>query len=183
MSNFNRSKKLFFHLFALPAFLGTLSIPGCIFWHKEKPIPPVEVVVDVAQERLIEQDLEKIDSKILNIDSQTLRDVLKTQREEKPGNVVATDGTFIVVDVRDFDSYSRCRIRGSINIPLKEISVEAREWDRARKIVLYCNGNGCSLSKKAARRLLLDGFGKVFEYEGGIAKWKKLGFEFDGPCN
>jgi len=177
-----RSKKLFVHLFLLPAFLGTVSIPGCLVWNKEEPVAPVkEEIVDVAVELMIEKDLESVDSKILSIDSQTLREVLKTKIDENSLRAILEDASLIVVDVRDFDSYSRCRIRGSVNIPLGEISGEAKDWDRAKKIVIYSAGRGCKLSKKGARRLVIDGFGKVFEYEGGIAEWKKLAFELDGP--
>ena len=48
------------------------------------------------------------------------------------------NGTAVLVDVRDAQSYSFLRAEGAISIPLQEIAARAGELPRGKQIVTYC---------------------------------------------
>lgn len=43
-------------------------------------------------------------------------------------------------------------------------------------LVLYCTGEGCSVSKAAGAELVQNGYKKVFVLDGGLAAWEASGF-------
>jgi 3-mercaptopyruvate sulfurtransferase SseA len=48
-------------------------------------------------------------------------------------------GTALVVDVRPATSYQQSHIKGSINIPLEEVTARVNELPRDKTIVTYCS--------------------------------------------
>jgi rhodanese-related sulfurtransferase len=81
----------------------------------------------------------------------------------------ATPGFFLLLDVREPYEFELCRIQGSVNIPLDEISGRLNELDEERDTVLICHHGRRSL--QAALFLEQNGFTSVFNLTGGIEAW------------
>jgi rhodanese-related sulfurtransferase len=159
-------------LVIFPGCVGIFQLPGC---EKKRPVVPVDVQpIETAPDQLLEREDFDVDSQILTIDVQSVHEVLAARSPD--------DSSFRVVDVRGFDRYADCRVHGAINVPVKDIVEESREWDRGEKIILYTTSPVSDLAHKAARRLIAKGFNKVFVLEGGIDAWYKAKLPVDGPC-
>lgn len=91
-------------------------------------------------------------------------------------------GAAIVVNVLEADYYDDCHIASSINVPLSGLKEACDDWDKDKKIVVYCARHECEASKEAAKLLTSLGFSKVCCYEGGTKEWHQKGFACDGPC-
>src|SRR5688572_10182596 len=81
----------------------------------------------------------------------------------------ATPGFFLLLDVREPHEFELCRIQGSVNIPLDEISQRLDELDEDRETVVICHHGRRSL--QAALFLEQNGFSSVFNLTGGIEAW------------
>ncbi|MFL5618023.1 MAG: rhodanese-like domain-containing protein [Gemmatimonadaceae bacterium] len=98
-----------------------------------------------------------------------------------------TDGSAVVFDVRPTREYAVSHIPGALNVAAKpdvEMSMyvsdvaeigRALKGDKARPIVLYCNGPFCGKSKRVATELLDAGYVNVRRYQLGIPVWRALG--------
>ena len=99
---------------------------------------------------------------------------------------ILTDGSAVVLDARPFLEYAISHIPGALNVAAKPgvpISVyvsDVREverlvgGDKARPLVLYCNGPFCGKSKRLSEELLAAGFTQVRRYQLGIPVWRAL---------
>jgi rhodanese-related sulfurtransferase len=86
----------------------------------------------------------------------------------------------IVIDTRSLDLYNKEHIPGAINVPHRNMNIEAtKSWDRNAVYVSYCNGIGCNGSTKGAFKLASLGF-NVKELIGGLDWWKRDGFSTEG---
>ncbi len=90
--------------------------------------------------------------------------------------------SLLVVNVLDKEIYNDCHIAGSIQVPFADFEKEAKTWNPATKVVIYCSGYMCTASGHAARMLKKLGFEKVWAYEEGMAGWKQAGLPTEGPC-
>lgn len=87
---------------------------------------------------------------------------------------------FLLVDVRDEQSYQECHLPHAINLPGRRIQAETTaDWDRNQVVVTYCWGPACNGATKAAARLAQLGF-HVKEMLGGIEYWRKEGGAVEG---
>jgi len=98
-----------------------------------------------------------------------------------------------VVDTRVGNEFAESHIRGAINIPYKEGSRKARDFDAAqdsfdlaklpadkgKPIVFYCNAGECWKSYKASTVALRAGYREVYWFRGGLPEWKKMGLPVD----
>lgn len=89
---------------------------------------------------------------------------------------------FTAVNVLTRDYYDDCHIKGSISVPLMQLKLIAKDWDKNRSIVVYCAQKSCPLSKKAYVVLREMGFKRIAAYEGGIKEWREKGFRTEGTC-
>lgn len=90
-----------------------------------------------------------------------------------------------LINVLPSDCCSECSISGSINIPVHKLEkklANAKKWPRDRKIVVYCAGGDCPLSKYAYQILTKLGFVDVQILAGGITEWVADKMLVDGPC-
>jgi rhodanese-related sulfurtransferase len=86
----------------------------------------------------------------------------------------------IVVDTRKPTAFEAEHIRGSINIPHREMNKEqTQKLDRNVLYITYCDGIGCNASTKGALNMAKLGF-NVKELIGGLEWWKKDGYETNG---
>ena len=100
---------------------------------------------------------------------------------------ILADRSAVVFDVRPTREYAVSHIPGALNVAAKpgvEMSMHvsdvaeigrALNGDKARPIVLYCNGPFCGKSKRVATELLDAGYGNVRRYQLGIPIWRALG--------
>ncbi len=86
------------------------------------------------------------------------------------------DGTCLV-DVRPLKDYERCRIPGSIQIPL--FALASREYLKPSHLVLIGHGYDSGKLERACARLIASGF-RATVLEGGIAAWVKKGRPLEG---
>lgn len=93
-----------------------------------------------------------------------------------------TEDDLVVINVLSDRVYTDCHIKGSINVPLHEMIQKTKDWDRNKKIVVYCALEECDASEKAYILLSALDFKNVIEYPGGILEWFNLGYPVTGPC-
>lgn len=120
----------------------------------------------------------------------------ETPRELAGATIVAADRVkqlldrgVPIVDTRVGNEFAESHIRGAINIPYKEHSLKAPNFnaaqdnfdlaklpqDKDKPIVFYCNSGECWKSYKASTVALRAGYRQVFWFRGGYPEWKKMG--------
>lgn len=90
-----------------------------------------------------------------------------------------------VVNVLPRDICIDCCIPGSINIPTHQLNSKnskLKRWPRSAKIIIYCAGGDCPLSKYAYQALHALGFTDVAILDGGMRLWKKNLLPTVGRC-
>ena len=97
------------------------------------------------------------------------------------------DKSAIVFDVRSSLEFSISHIPGAVNVAQRPGSSKALYvsdvaeigrvlgGDKAKPIVLYCNGPFCGKSKRVGEDLLAAGFTNVRRYQLGMPVWRALG--------
>ncbi len=85
--------------------------------------------------------------------------------------MMKTETSYIILDVRRPDEYAEGHIPGAINVPNESIgSAEIPELpDKAQLILVYCRSG--RRSKEAAGKLVKLGYTNIVEF-GGILDWK-----------
>ncbi len=95
-----------------------------------------------------------------------------------------------VVDTRVANEYADSHIKGAINVPYKEKSAKAADFDASQDswdmskipadkgahLVLYCNAGECWKSYKSAKMAVKAGYKNVYWFRGGMPEWKSKGF-------
>lgn len=94
-----------------------------------------------------------------------------------------------VIDARVANEYAESHIKGAKNVPYKEKSAKAADFDPAQDsfdlakvpadksapVVFYCNAGECWKSYKASAVAIKAGYTKVNWFRGGIPEWKAKG--------
>ena len=100
---------------------------------------------------------------------------------------ILADKNAVVFDTRPAREYAVSHIPGALNVSAKPgvpISLYVSDvaeigrtlsGDKARAIVLYCNGPFCGKSKRLATELLDAGYANVRRYQLGVPVWRALG--------
>lgn len=95
-----------------------------------------------------------------------------------------------VIDARVANEYAESHIKGAINVPYKEKSAKAVDFDAKQDsidlgklpankntaIIIYCNGPECWKSYKASTAAIKAGYKTVYWYRLGIPEWKTKGY-------
>ena len=91
-----------------------------------------------------------------------------TQAEAR--EIMASDGSYIILDVRTLEEFDEVHIPGAICIPNEEIGTsEIPELpDKDQIILVYCRSG--RRSKIASEKLVALGYTNVLEF-GGIIDW------------
>jgi sulfur-carrier protein adenylyltransferase/sulfurtransferase len=79
-------------------------------------------------------------------------------------------GTFTLLDVRQPFEYEEAHLPGAKLIPLPKLLDSVYELDRDQPILVYCATGGRSMM--AAQLLSNQGFGEVYQVQGGINAWE-----------
>ncbi len=84
-----------------------------------------------------------------------------------------------VVDVRTNNEYKNGYIQKAQNIDYLSptFDLEIQQLDKSKPVVVYCEKGGRSSS--CVDKMKKAGFVKIYELEGGIAKWKFKGFPLE----
>jgi len=112
------------------------------------------------------------------INTISAEDLLQEMEEAE----IHEDLPITVINVLDRDYFLDCRIKDSINIPVDILDEEVEDWDRGRKIVVYCASEDCSLSGQAYQILDDMGFSNIRAFEGGVKQWKEQHYPLEGSC-
>lgn len=100
------------------------------------------------------------------------------------------DGGAKMVDTRVANEYADAHIKGAINVPYKEKSAKAVDYDASQdsfdlsklpsdkgaKLIFQCNGPECWKSYKGANAAIKGGYKSVHWFRGGFPEWKGKGF-------
>ncbi|MDX1612136.1 MAG: rhodanese-like domain-containing protein [Candidatus Thermoplasmatota archaeon] len=81
---------------------------------------------------------------------------------------------FLLVDVRDPESFQKGHVEGAVNIPFQQLGKAMNALDPEQNILTYCYDHPCLLSARAARMLSSKGF-KVKDVIGGFEDFEKKG--------
>ena len=80
-----------------------------------------------------------------------------------------------LVDIRPSKQFKECRIPGSVNIPLPQITIGEQRLAHAQRIIVYANGWNDNMSAAAAKKLLYLGYVNVYDFRGGLEQWVEKG--------
>lgn len=95
----------------------------------------------------------------------------------------------VLIDARVANEFVNERIVGAKNLPYKEKSAKAVDFDAAldsfdlgalpvdkqAPVIFYCNAGECWKSYKASTLAIRAGYRNVYWMRGGIPEWKKKG--------
>ena len=88
--------------------------------------------------------------------------------------VEAKDKKYLVVDVRDRDSYKTGHVPTAINVPSRELDEHVSILPKNKTLILYCYHVVCFAAPKIALKLAKKGY-NVMEMVGGFDEWQKHG--------
>jgi rhodanese-related sulfurtransferase len=88
----------------------------------------------------------------------------------------------LLINALGVEAFADCSIKGSVNVPLKDLVNYAKNLDKNTEIIVYCAHAHCSVSRQAWHTLHKLGFNNVKAYEGGMREWFKLGLPCVGLC-
>jgi rhodanese-related sulfurtransferase len=94
-----------------------------------------------------------------------------------------------IIDTRVASEYAEGHIKGAVNVPYREKSEKAANFDaaqdefnlaklpadKAAAVVIYCNGPECWKSFKASSAAIKGGYTNVLWYREGFPNWKSKG--------
>lgn len=89
----------------------------------------------------------------------------------------AKDDLMVLVDVREHGAFVRCRIPGSINVPLH--AVKTKTFLRSTPLILVDDGFPCDRLEDQCQRLRSSGF-MSWLLEGGLNAWREAGAPMEG---
>ena len=126
---------------------------------------------------------------VTNIHSATLGEINPKTPEISTDELrhILADKSAIVFDVRPLLEFSISHIQGAVNVSQKPGTSKALYisdvaeigravgGNKAKPIVLYCNGPFCGKSKRVSEDLLAAGFTNVRRYQLGMPVWRALG--------
>ena len=82
-----------------------------------------------------------------------------------------------LVDVRTLEEYESGYIENAQNIDYNSpyFEKEIKKLDKSKPVIVYCQKGG--RSAKCAEKMKEAGFVKIYDLDGGLAKWKFKGFK------
>jgi len=100
------------------------------------------------------------------------------------------EGGVPIIDTRVANEYVESHIKGARNVPYKEKSAKAANFDpkedsfdlaklpadKGASVIFYCNAGECWKSYKASKSATVAGYKKVNWLRGGIPEWKAKGY-------
>ena len=81
---------------------------------------------------------------------------------------------YLIVDVRDSESYKTGHVPTAINVPSFELDKRISKLPKNKTLITYCYHVVCFSAPKIALKLAKKGY-KVMEMVGGFDEWQKHG--------
>ncbi|MCP8937158.1 rhodanese-like domain-containing protein [Alsobacter sp. SYSU M60028] len=93
---------------------------------------------------------------------------------------IVADGSSVILDTRPRSEFVNGHIPGANNLSaspsdLAEAVGQLVSGDKAKSLILYCNGPFCQASRRVSDLLLAAGFTNVRRYQLGMPIWRSLG--------
>ena len=99
---------------------------------------------------------------------------------EELNKMIEDKADFILIDARPEQMFKQEHITGAISLPADKVDAQtlAKLSDNMeKKLVFYCADTHCPASRIAAAKAFGAGYKYVYEYLGGIAQWKEVGYK------
>lgn len=95
----------------------------------------------------------------------------------KEAAAMYTEKKAVIVDVREDSEWNEQHIPGAIHIPLAQLNERLSELKQYKDgaVITQCKSGG--RSTKALDELKSAGFSKVYNMDGGIMAWEKVGLK------
>jgi rhodanese-related sulfurtransferase len=105
------------------------------------------------------------------------RDLIKRLSGPQYGETSSDRRCLVILDVRTLQEYRSGHLNGSINLDFRSASFadELEVLDRDNAYLVYCRTG--VRSGRAATLMKSLGFREIYDLAGGIAGWKREGFE------
>ncbi len=88
--------------------------------------------------------------------------------------VDAKDDKYLIVDVRDSDSYKAGHVPTATNVPSREFEQHLNKLPKNKTLIFYCYHVVCFAAPKVALKFAEKGY-EVMEMVGGFDEWQKHG--------
>jgi len=88
--------------------------------------------------------------------------------------VDAKDENYLIIDVRDSNSYKAGHVPSAVNISGNEVDNNLGKLPKDKTLIFYCYHVTCFAAPKAALKFAEKGY-KVMEMVGGFDEWQKHG--------
>ena len=92
----------------------------------------------------------------------------------------ANDQSYVIVDVRDKDSYALGHIKGAISMTPDQVASRYKELPTNKDIIIYCWSSECMLGPGVSSNLVSLGVRNVKELRIGWCEWSERGYPIDG---
>lgn len=87
----------------------------------------------------------------------------------------------VLINALSEDAFRAKRIPGSINITENNLECAKNVIpDKDQDIVVYCANADCDASPKLAEKLTEMGYNNVWDFEEGLAGWRREGYRLTG---
>lgn len=80
----------------------------------------------------------------------------------------------IFIDARVGAKYQQCHISDALSLPYNDFERNYNQIKgmlNGKKVVVYCDGEGCTLSMRIAQELYKRGHQDIYIFEGGLPQW------------
>ena len=94
---------------------------------------------------------------------------------EQAKELIETNPSLVILDVRTEAEYNVEHLEGAINIPLDELEQRLAELNPNNKLLVYCMTG--YRSTQAAEILVENGVSGFYHMRGGIFAWKQKGYQ------
>lgn len=88
----------------------------------------------------------------------------------------ARKGELVVLDVRPAEEYSGGHIPGAVSIPVDELAGRLGELELDTRVIAYCRGKYCVMSRDAVRLLRAHGY-EAAVMANGMLEWRADGHQ------
>ncbi len=87
-------------------------------------------------------------------------------------NKIDANEKFKIIDIRESEEVSICKINNTIHIPMMEIPKRFNEFDKNDELIIQCKSG--ARSARVCEFLIHQGFSNVKNLKGGILDWIHL---------
>jgi rhodanese-related sulfurtransferase len=114
--------------------------------------------------------------------AQEVKTISTAELKAKTDAGPAASWMFALIDARSETEFNEGHIPGAMLVPAKKTAdkLPAIAQDKARLVIFYCNGPGCTKSLKGAKLALSAGYTNVREYNEGLPAWQGAGYKVSG---